>query len=164
MHVTYNKCLGVLLDEKLTLGTFKTHIEYTYIFCNNIASLCKLVTLYNSHVQPFFDYCSPLLDTCGQQLKDKLQKLQNGAGRVINGSSYDIRSVEFVLDNVKWKNLATRRTHIEATIMYKILTGQCAPHLRDSFTKLNDHNINYNLGNLETDLSLPRPKTNFAQT
>ena len=93
-----------------------------------------------------------------------MQKLQNGAGRVINGSSYDIRSVEFVLDNVKWKNLATRRTHIEATIMYKILTGQCAPHLRDSFTKLNDYNINYNLGNLETDLSLPRPKTNFPQT
>ena len=137
--------------------TLSIHIYFA------IVSLCTLVTLYNSHVQPFFDYCCPLLDNCGKQLKDKLQKLQNRAGRVINGSSYDIRSVD-VLDNVKWKNLATRRTHIEATLMYKILTDQSAPHLRDSFTKLNDYNINYNLGNLETDLSLPRPKTNFPQT
>ena len=73
-----------------------------------------------------------------------------------------LRSVD-VLDNVKWKNLATRRTHIEATLKYKILSDQSAPHLRDSFTKLNDNNINYNIGNLETDLSLPRPKSNFLK-
>ena len=30
-------------------------------------------------------------------------------------------------------------------------------------TKLNDTNINYNVRNLETDLALPRPKTNFLK-
>ena len=31
------------------------------------------------------------------------------------------------------------------------------------FTKLNNTNINYSLRNLETDLALPRPKTNFLR-
>ena len=33
--------------------------------------------------------------------------------------------------------------------MYKILDEQSAPHLRASFTKLDDTNINYKLRNLE---------------
>ena len=48
--------------------------------------------------------------------------------------------------------------------MYKVLNDQSAPHfLRASITKLNDTNINYNLSRLETDLALPRPKTNFLK-
>ena len=35
-------------------------------------------------------------------------------------------------------------------------------HLRASFTKLNDTSIIYNVRNLETDLALPRPKTNLV--
>ena len=75
-----NKCLGVLLDEKLT---FETHIEYICKkACAGIGALrtikpfvplCTLVTSYRSLIQPYFDYCSPLWDTCGKQLKDKLQ-------------------------------------------------------------------------------------------
>ena len=85
-----NKCLGVLLDEKLT---FETHIEYICKkACDGIGALrrikpfvplCTLVTLYRSLIQPYFDYCSPLWDTCGKQLKDKLQKIQNRAGGLL---------------------------------------------------------------------------------
>ena len=66
-RVTSNKCLGVLLDEKLT---FETHTEYICKkACAGIAAirriepfvpLCTFVTLYNSLVQLYFDYCSPL--------------------------------------------------------------------------------------------------------
>ena len=45
--------------------------------------------------------------------------------------------------------------------MQKILNDQSAPNLRASFTKLNDTNINYNL---ETNLALPRPNTNFLKS
>ena len=38
------------------------------------------------------------------------------------------------------------------------------PHLRASFTKLNDTNINYNLRNVETYLTLPKPTTNFLKS
>ena len=67
-----NKCLGVLLDEKLT---FETHIDYICKkACAGIGALrrikpfvplCTLVTLYRSLIEPYFDYCSPLWDTCG---------------------------------------------------------------------------------------------------
>ena len=166
-RVPSNKCLGVLLDEKLT---FETHIDYICKkACAGIGALrrimpfvplCTLVTLYRSLIEPYFDYCSPLWDTCGKQLKDKLQKIQNRAGRVITGSSYDVRSID-VLDNLKWKTLETRRFRAKATLMYKILNDLSAPQLSNSFVKLNATNINYYLRNIETDLALPRPYTNF---
>ena len=81
--VPSNKCLGVLLDEKLT---FETHIEY---ICKKacagigavrrikrVVPLCTLVTLYRSLIEPYFDYYSPLCDTCGKQPNDKLQKFK----------------------------------------------------------------------------------------
>ena len=146
--------MGVLLDEKLT---FETHIDYICKkACAGIGALrrikpfvplCTLVTLYRSLIEPYFDYCSPLWDTCGKQLKDKLQKNQNRAGRVITGSSYDVRSID-VLDNLKWKTLQSRRFHAKATLMYKILNDLSAPQLSNSFVKLNASNINYNLRNM----------------
>ena len=80
-RVPSNKCLGVLLDEKLT---FETHIEY---ICKKACAgtgalrrtkpfvpLCTLVTLHRPLTDLYFDYSSPLWGTCGKQLKDKLQK------------------------------------------------------------------------------------------
>ena len=54
-------------------------------------------------------------------------------------------------------------TYLGCTLMHKILNDQSAPHLRASCEKPNDCNISYNLRNLETDLALPRPKTNFLK-
>ena len=137
-RVPSNKYLGVLLDEKLT---FQTHIDYickkacagigTLRRIKPFVPLCTLVTLYRSLIEPYFDYCSPLWDTCGKQLKDKLQQIQNCAGRVITGSSYDVRSVD-VLNNLNWKTLETRRFHTKATLMYKILNDLSAPQLSNS--------------------------------
>ena len=171
-RVPSNKCLGVLLDEKLT---FETHIEFYSCTCKKACAgigvlrgikpfvpLCTLVTLYRSLIEPYFDYWSPLWDTCGKQLKDKLQKIQNRGRRVITGSSFDVRSAD-VLNNLKWKTLETRRFHTKATLMYKILNDLSASQLRNSFVKLNDTNINYNLRNMETDLALLRPYTNFLK-
>ena len=84
---------------------------------------------------------------------------------MINGFviSYDIRSVDaLVKDNLKWKNLETSRSLVKATLMYKtVLTINLSPS--NSLTKLNDSSTNHNLRNLETDLALPRPKTNFLK-
>ena len=80
----------------------------------------------------------------------------------ITGSSYDVRSVD-VLNNLNWKTLETGRFHTKATHMYKILNDLSAPQLSNSFVKLNDININYNLRDIETDLALPRPYTNFLK-
>ena len=53
------------------------------------------------------------------------------------GSSYDVRSAD-VLNNLKWKTLETRRFHIKATLMYKILNDLSGPQLSNSLVKLND--------------------------
>ena len=68
-----------------------------------------------------------------------------------------------VLNNLTWKTLETRRFHTKATLMYKILNDLSALQLSNSFVKLNDTNINYNLRNIETDVALPRPYTNFLK-
>ena len=47
--------------------------------------------------------------------------------------------------------------------MYKILKDLSAPQLNNYFAKVNDTNINYNLRNIETNLALPRPYTNFMK-
>ena len=62
------------------------------------------------------------------------------------------------------KTLETRRFHRKATLTYKILNDlSICPQLSNAFVKLNDANINYNLRNIETDVALPRPYTNFLK-
>ena len=51
----------------------------------------------------------------------------------------------------------------KATFMYKILKDLSTPQLNNSFAKVNDTNINYNLRNVKTNLALPRPYTNFLK-
>ena len=75
-----------------------------------VVPLCALVTLYRSLIQFYFNYCSPLWDTCCYQLKDLYKKNQNRAGGIITGLSYDVRSA-YVLNNLEWKTLETRRFH-----------------------------------------------------
>ena len=64
-RVPPDKCLGVLLDEKLK---FETHIEYTCICkkaCAGIGALRRikpffpLVTLYRPLIEPFFIFDHP---------------------------------------------------------------------------------------------------------
>ena len=62
-----------------------------------------------------------------------------------------------VLNNLKWKTLESRCFHMKASLMYKTLKDQSSPHLRDSFIKINEININYVSG----ILTLPMPKTIF---
>ena len=96
-------CLGVTMDERLS---WEKHIDS---ICAKISGgigamrrvkpfvpLPTLKMLYNAIIQPYFDYCSPLWDNCGIGLKDRLQKHQNRAARVITGSTYDIRSSDFL--------------------------------------------------------------------
>ena len=59
----------------------------------------------------------------------------------------------------KYGNLYMKLTNV----LFQILNDLSAPQLSNSFVKLNDTNINYNLRNIETDLALPRPYTKFSE-
>jgi hypothetical protein len=53
-----------------------------------------LVTIYNSLIQPLFDYCDVVWDSLPAAGASILQKLQNRAARVITHQGYDVRSNE----------------------------------------------------------------------
>jgi hypothetical protein len=135
----------------------------------------------------YFDYCSPRWDNCGNAsttrlraispgnnktkenrgiarslINDRLQKFQNRAARVISGATYDVRSVD-LLESLGWKHQELRRNYLKSVFMYKILNNHTAPNLRTSFRLNNECDNIYDLRNRETDLSLPKPNTNFGK-
>ena len=122
----------------------------------------SLLKLYKSLIQPYFDYCSPLWDTCAKTLKDNLQTLQNRAARVISGENYDVRS-EDILQSLKLDSLDVRRKKLKSVLLYKVLNGISAPCLRENLVRLNVLPRGYELRDSETDLKLPKPKTNFLK-
>ena len=165
--VPSQKCLGVDLDNRLL---FDIYIEnLCKKICSGIGALRRikpfvplrsLKMLYNALIQPYFDYCSALWDTCGKVYKDKLQKLQNRAGRVIIGARFDVSSAN-VLEDLQWSTLDVRRDRLKSVFMYKILNEQSAPSLGEKFIKIKDLNREYNLRSNDSDLALPKPKTNY---
>ena len=53
-----------------------------------------LLNVYNSLVQPHFDFCNVVWGNCSKNLSSKLQKLQNRAARVFTYSNYDCSTSE----------------------------------------------------------------------
>ena len=121
---------------------------------------CKLQTIYCALIQPYFDYCSPLWAVCNKQLKDKFQKFQNRAARIITGANFDSRSAD-VLRSLGWDDLETRRCTIKSILLYKVLNGYTGSNLKESLTWRNTRQTNYDLRNTHTDLTLPKPKSEF---
>ena len=113
-------------------------------------------------IQPYFDYCSPLWDTCDKTLKDNLQTLQNRAARIIYGANYDTRSKD-ILKNLQLDSLDVRRKKLKCVFLYKVLNGISAPCLRENLERLTSLSKGYDLRDSETDLKLPKPRTNFLK-
>jgi len=163
------KCLGVLIDEKLN---WEKHIE---MICKKASmgisamrrikpyvSRNTLDAAYKALVQPHFEYCSPLWDNCGKMLKDKLQRFQSRAARILLGAGYDMRSAD-VLDALGWKTLNEKRNYAKAILMFKVIHGYTAPELELNFIRRSIKQNTYKLRNCATDLSLPTPKREFLK-
>jgi hypothetical protein len=58
--------------------------------------------IFNSLIQPHFDYCCVVWDNCNKTLADKLQKLQNRAARILTFTSYDANA-DALLESIGWK-------------------------------------------------------------
>ena len=48
-----------------------------------------LINVYDSLIQPHFDYCNVVWSNCGIGLSDKLQRLQNRAARILMSANSD---------------------------------------------------------------------------
>ena len=89
-------------------------------------SVDTLEKVYESLVQPYFEYCSPLWDNCGKLLKDKLQRFQCRAARVLTDANYDIRSAD-IIQTLSWDTLDARQLRAKSTLMHKILNDDTGP-------------------------------------
>ena len=94
-QVSTVKSLGVYIDENLTWECHANELSKKIasgISANKRTCIRHTVpwktlpTIYNSLVQPHFDYCSSVWGSCCKSLSQKLQKLQNRAVRVITFS------------------------------------------------------------------------------
>ena len=117
------------------------------------------VLVYNSLIQPHFDYCSLVWDGLSDQLSDKLQKLQNRAARVILKANYGASS-SLLLDILKWDKLVRRRKKQKAIMMFKSPNEQAPVYLQNLF---HERSTDYDLRNSFHKLTLPRPRANYLK-
>ena len=156
------KSLGIHIDENLT---WHSHIDK---LCKKIASAVgaikrvkpfvpqsTLLDIYNSLVQPHFDYCSLVWGNCGKKLSKKLQKLQNRAVRVITSSNYDV-DVDSLFHKLSWKDLKSQSQIQNALMVFKSLNGLVPEYLTSKFIKRNESS--YSLRDSVNKLVVPLSK------
>ena len=144
------KCLGVGLDDS---WTWEYHISSIVSMVSKalgvlrrlkpLLSRSTLVLIYNSLIQPHFDYCSIVWDNLRKGLGQKLQRLQNRAARITTESDYNVRSPD-ILTLISWTNLETRRTQQFKTFMYKTVNGMFPNYLSKKFSPMStvdEHNL-----------------------
>ena len=166
--INYTKSLGVFIDHNLS---WNIHIER---LCKKIASgigalkrtrpfvpYHTLVSIFNSLVQPHFDYCSVVWGNCSKTLSTKLQKLQNRAARIITYSNFDVNA-DLLIDRLGWKKLDSQRQIHRDTMVYKSLNGLAPHYLREKFVERNTL-TDYSLRDSEGKLAIPLPHTNFIK-
>ena len=93
--VQKSKSLGVHIDGNLS---WECHInEISKKIASGISAIKRiryflpfeiLLNVYNSLVQPHFDYCNVVWGNCAKNLSSKLQKFQNRTARVLTFSNY----------------------------------------------------------------------------
>ena len=116
------------------------------------------VQIYNSLIQPHFDYCAPVWDGLSY-LCEKLQKLQNRAARVILQANCEVNS-SLLLETLKWDQLSLRRRKHKAIMMFKSLNGLAPVYLQDLFS---ERHTDYHLHDSFHKLNLPKLRTNYLK-
>ena len=117
--------------------------------------------IFNSLVQPYFDYCCVVWGNCSKTLADKLQKLQNRAVRMFTFFSYDVNA-DVVLASFDGKKLETQREIQKAVIVHKSLYGLAPDYLRSMFVNRSIV-ANYSLRDTEGKLAIPKPRTDYLR-
>ena len=120
-HVSNSKSLGVHIDGNLS---WECHINEISKIASGISAI-KLVrhflpfelllNVYNSLVQPHFDYCNVVWGNCSENLSSKLQ---NRAARVLTFSNYDCSTIH-------------QRAVSKAIMMHSIVNNTAPEYLRE---------------------------------
>lgn len=166
--VNSTKCLGVQIDQKLS---WTEHVDQVSKKTSQAISGLKHVralvsketalTIFNSLVQPLFDYCDVVWDILTESQATRLQKLKNRTGRVITQQGYDIRS-DVIRNELAWGTLHDTRCKHKLIMIYKALNNLVPSYITDFFDLL-DYSQSYNLRDRDNKIALPRPRTNYLK-
>ena len=83
-------------------------------------------TAYKSLIRPHVEYCSSVWDPHTLSDIQKIERIQRQAARYVTGDYRRSSSVSEMIHNLKWTNLATRRSGNRLNMIYKILNDQSA--------------------------------------
>ena len=117
--------------------------------------------IFNSIIQPHFDYCCVVWDSCTKSSADKLQKLQNRAARILTFSSYDTNA-DLLIAELGWRKLDSKRKNQKAIMVYKSLNELSPEYLRLLFNSRNNV-TSYTLRDTDGKLAVPTPRTNYLK-
>ena len=120
-----------------------------------------LIKVYNSLIQPHFDYCNVVWGNCNKGLSEKLQRLQNRAARILMSASYD-SNLDDLFRALGWRRLHYQRLEQKSILMYKTLHGMTPDYLRSRFV-YRDNARAYRLRNTENKLVLPQPRIDYLK-
>ena len=95
------------------------------------------INVYDSLVQPYFNYCGDVWGNCGSGLSVKLQKLQNRSARILMYANYD-SDIDELFRVLGWRKLKYQRFESAAVMMYKSLHGMTPEYLSSRFVFRND--------------------------
>lgn len=126
------KYLGVLIDNKLS---FSPHIEFTvkkvakkigymYRTCYGMDRWTKTI-VYQTIIEPYFEYCSSILFLSNQGDMNKLQRLQNKAMRCIIGCDR-YTPINDMLNELQWLNISQKTKFNTLVLIFKMKMG-CLP-------------------------------------
>ena len=169
-RVKSTKYLGVYLDENLK---WEEHIDNLCLRVSrsinglkqarDFVSLDVLKTIYNSLIQPIFDYCDTVWGNVNKGLANRIQKLQNRAARIITSQSYDVRSSE-ILKSLEWDNLALRREKRLSLLMFDVVNQKAPEYLRDLFILSSENSYKSHLRDYSQKLVFNKvPKTEYCK-
>ena len=167
-QVSSTKSLGVCIDQTLN---WESHIEnISKKIASAIGAIKRIrhqipfnvvVNVYNSLVQPHFDYCCEVWADCNKGLSDRLQKLQNRAARILMSANYD-SNLNDLFRALRWRKLCHQRLEKKSIMLYKILHDMTPEYLRSGFV-FRDSVNSYHLRNTENALALPKPRTDYLK-
>jgi hypothetical protein len=164
-RVETTKSLGLMIDESLDWTAQVEHISKKVTsglaFLRQLRDTVEfniLITIYQSIIQPYFDYCAQVWGCPGETLAAKVQKIQNRAFRIITRENYTTRSAN-ILNKLGVPNIEKRRMQQLSIFMYMVKNRLVPNYLCDVFTNVGDIH-DHNKRHSRIDLTLPQPKTN----
>ena len=118
-----------------------------------------LTIVYNTIIQPHFDYCITLWGNCSKTNLSLIQRLQNRAARIVSQNyDYNVSGLSIVTE-LKWMNVEDRLKYFTSILMYKIMNRDTTVTLHDMFQLVQNYHT-YNTRGAESGL-LVVPKCNI---